>query len=88
MPLTTYAELLESAPVLPALRIEPASIVVVPEYVLVALKVSGWDPETVTCPAPEMALGKVTELVLVKVIVPLLVMAEVLVGVKPTMASL
>ena len=55
---------------------------------MLPLKISGALPESVTCPVPEIALGKVTALVFVKVTNPLLVIAVALVGVKPAMASL
>ena len=88
VPSITYAELLESAPVLPALKVEPTFIVVAPLYELLPLKIKGALLESVTCPVPEIALGKVTALVWVKVTNPLLVIAVALVGAKPAIASL
>ena len=55
---------------------------------MLPLKISGALPESVTCPDPEIALGKVTALVFVKVTNPLLVIAVAVVGVKLAMASL
>ncbi|BEI35809.1 hypothetical protein PHIN6_13270 [Polynucleobacter sp. HIN6] len=88
MPSITYAELLESAPVLPALKVEPTFIVVAPLYELLPLKIKGALLDSVTCPVPDIALGKVTALVFVKVTNPLLVIAVALVGAKPAIASL
>ncbi len=55
---------------------------------MVALRIKGAEPDRLSWPPPVMAVGKVTALVLVKAIVPLLVIAVALVGVKLAIASL
>ncbi len=45
-------------------------------------------PESVTSPVPEIALGRLTALVFVKVTNPLLTIVVAVVGVKLAMASL
>lgn len=55
---------------------------------MVALRIKGAEPDRLSWPPPVMAVGKVTALVLVKAIVPLLVIAVALVGVKLAIALL
>ena len=87
VPLSTKAELLDVALAAPTCNVDPLLIVVVPAYVLAAVKVTGADPAKVTAPSPPIAAGKVIAEVLLKLSKPLLVIVTALVGANPAIES-